>query len=305
MKVAFGTRTHLLTQWTKVTTTKCQQFAQWYNGNNSVKLDAPFQTNVTQHKVIALNCKAKNNFSLVCQYKVQLHIIDQLILHVLKNHLTTATYKLFLAHKKKFSFTDKKTGNKVHSSLILMRKMLDKRKPETIIEVHHLEKELITVVIWPMHENNVCLLTTQMMTVLQEIHAKPGKDSYTDQRFITDLFRALKISPTEKFLALLDQLKRQWIMEDILEPAEIIQKLNKMHCNMVAEGSWINTNEKDTKIVALTSAIQEVKKKFGNLAKKVSFDGFAKGGSPGKNGGSTSANKQQTKACCPEWQVTK
>jgi hypothetical protein len=203
-------------------------------------------------------------------------------------------YKLFLAHKNDFSFTDKKTWNKVHSSPILMRKMLDVCKLELIVEVYHLEKELDTVVIWHMHENNVCLLTTWMMTVLQEIHPKTGKDSYTDQRFITNLFRALKTSPTKKFLAFVDQLKSQWIMEDILEPAEIIQKLTKMHCNMVADGSWLNTNEKDTKIMVLTLAIQEVKKNSGYLTNKVSFDGPTKGGSSGKKGSSKSPNKKGT-----------
>jgi hypothetical protein len=75
---------------------------------------------------------------------------------------------------------------------------------------------------------------------------------------------------------------------------------------MVADESWLNTNKKDTKIVALTSAIQDVKKKNGELAKKVLFDGGTKGGSSGKKGNSSSAAvKQQTKACCPEWQVTK
>jgi hypothetical protein len=112
MKVAFGTRAHLLTQLTKVITAKCQQFAQWFNGNDLVKLDAPFQTNVTQHKYVALNCNAKNNYSLIRWYKVQLRIIDQLIVHVLNNHLTTATYKLFLAHKNDFSFTDREMGTK-------------------------------------------------------------------------------------------------------------------------------------------------------------------------------------------------
>ncbi len=123
-------------------------------------MDAPFQTNVTQRKVVALDCNATNNYGLVRRYEFQLRIINQLILHVLKNHLT-------LAHKNKASFTNKKTRNKVHSSLTLMRNMLDVCKPETIIEVRHLEKELDTVVIWPKHENNVCLLMTRMMTVLQ------------------------------------------------------------------------------------------------------------------------------------------
>jgi hypothetical protein len=69
---------------------------------------------------------------------------------------------------------------------------------------------------------------------------------------------------------------------------------------MVADGSWLNTNEKDTKIVALSLAIQEVKKKLCNLAKKVSFDGPTKDGSSGKKSGSKSPNKRDTKTCCPE-----
>jgi hypothetical protein len=70
----------------------------------------------------------------------------------------------------------------------LMRKMLDVCKLETIVEVRHLKKELDTILLWPMHENNVHLLTTCMMTLLQEIHAKTGKASYTNQRFVTNLF---------------------------------------------------------------------------------------------------------------------
>ncbi len=104
-----------------------------------------------------------------------------------------------------------------------MRKMLDVCKPETIVEVHHLKKELDRIVLWPTHENKVRLLTTRMMTLLQEIHAKTRMHSYTDQRFITNLFRALETSPTKKFLSFVDQLKSSWIMEDIFLPSEIIK----------------------------------------------------------------------------------
>jgi hypothetical protein len=187
-----------------------------------------------------------------------------------------------------------------------MRRMLDVCKPETIVEVRHLEKELDSIVIWPTHENNVRLLTTRMMTLLQEIHAKTGSHSYTDQRFITNLFRALEASPTEKFLSFVDQLKSSWIMEDISLPSEIISKLDKMHRNMVADGSWTTTNEKDTKIVALTTMVDDMKKKYGALAKKVSFQGDATSSNSKKKGGATQGDgKKQTKARCPEWQVTK
>ena len=61
------------------------------------------------------------------------------------------------------------------------------------------------------------------MTLLQEINAKTGKHSYTNQRFITNLFCALKTSPTAIFLSFVDQLKSSWIMEDISLPSDIIQ----------------------------------------------------------------------------------
>jgi hypothetical protein len=88
-----------------------------------MKLDAPFGEAIGR-KVVRLDCSPTDNIGLVRRFKVQLRIIDQLILHVLKNHITTTSYKSFLAHKNDFSFTDEKTGNIVYSGLILLRKML-------------------------------------------------------------------------------------------------------------------------------------------------------------------------------------
>jgi hypothetical protein len=204
-----------------------------------------------------------------------------------------------------FLFIHKKTGNECHSGLILMQKMLNVCKPKTIVKVHHLEKKLNTILLWPTHKNNVCLLTTHMMTILQEIHTKTGKHSYTDQCLITNIFRALNSSPSENFLTFVDQLKSQWIMEEVTDPTQLIFKLDKMHCNMVADGSWLNTSKKDTKIVVLPSALQEVKKKFGDFAKKVSFDQDKPKTLPKKGGKKSGGSKRQTKTCCPEWQVTK
>ena len=69
-------------------------------------------------------------------------------------------------------------------------------------------------------------------------------------------------------------------MEDISLPSEIIKKLDKMHYNMVANGSWINTNEKDTKIMALNPMVNNMNMKYGALAKKVSFKGEPKPSTP-------------------------
>jgi len=208
MKVKFTEKINLLTHWTKVPTAKCQQFVQWYNRDDSALLSDVFKADPANRKVVALDCNDNSNKGLVvCCYKIQLHVINQLILLILKNNLTTSTYKSFLAHKNDFSFIDEVSGNEIHSGLVLTRKMLDVCKPETIVEAHHLEKELDTIVLWPTHESNVCLLTMRMMTLLQEIHAKTGMHSYTNQCFITNLFCALETSPTEMLLSFVDQLK--------------------------------------------------------------------------------------------------
>ena len=277
MNVNMATCIDLLTHWTKVSTEHCQRFAQWFNGADDMKLDAPFGKAVDQ-TAVCLDCSPTDNIGLVRRYKVQLRIIDLLVLHVLKDHITTTSYKSFLAHKNDFLFQDEKTSNIVYSGLILLQKMLEISKPKTIVEVGHLKKQLDDITLWPEHENNVHQLTTKMMTILQEIHAKSKATLYTDQRFIANLFRALSSSPTEKSLLFIDQLKNQRIMEEITSSSDFIIKLDKMHKNMVADDSWVTMNKKDTKIVALALSFQEIWKRVGELAKRVSFSGNQKGG---------------------------
>ena len=83
MEVTITKRVNLLTQWTKVPTAKCQQFAQWYNSTDSVLLTDAFEEDPAKRKVVALDCNKDNNNELVRHHKIQLCIIDQLILHVL------------------------------------------------------------------------------------------------------------------------------------------------------------------------------------------------------------------------------
>jgi hypothetical protein len=147
MKVNLRNCVNLLMQWTKVSTKRCQLFVQWFSGNDAIKLDNKFESNPKLRRVIALDCNDATNKGLVRRYKMQLCIINQLIFHVLKNHLTTSSYKSFLAHKHEFLFIDKKTRNEWHSGLILMQKMLDICKSETIVEVSHLKKELDSIVL--------------------------------------------------------------------------------------------------------------------------------------------------------------
>ena len=65
-KMAITDRVNLLTHWTKVPTVKCQQFAQWYNGADSILLTDAIKEDPTKRKVVALDCNEDNNKGLVC-----------------------------------------------------------------------------------------------------------------------------------------------------------------------------------------------------------------------------------------------
>ena len=90
MRINFLQRHDLLTKWTLVPVKACQQFAQWFNGYDAMRLDTPF-ANYLSRKEVSLNCNAAGNVGLVCCYKIQLRIINQLVLNVLKNHVTVSS----------------------------------------------------------------------------------------------------------------------------------------------------------------------------------------------------------------------
>jgi hypothetical protein len=141
MSVNITTRAIFLCQWTSVLLLACQRYAQWFYGGDTQQLDAPFAP-PNNCLVVAINPNAPNNLGLVRRYKIQLHILDKLVLLTIRNHITQESFKTFLAHKHEFVFRDEKYASVVLSELILLCKIIEISKPETIVEVCHLEVEL-------------------------------------------------------------------------------------------------------------------------------------------------------------------
>jgi hypothetical protein len=235
---------NVLWQWTSVSLLACQCYAQWFYGGNTQRLDVPFAPPASR-LVVAINLNAPDNPGLVRRYKIQIQILDKLVLLTIRNHITQDSFKTFLAHKHDIAFRDKKSASIVLSGLILLCNIIKVSKPKLIIEVHHLEVKLDSIKLWPDMENNVNNLTSKMLQILQEIHAMSGTISYTEHCFITNVFRACPTSPAKKFLAFVDTLKNCWIMEELTNQATILSSLDKMYKNMVANESWANSNNKD------------------------------------------------------------
>jgi hypothetical protein len=180
MSVNITAQANVIRQWTSVLLLACQRYAQWFYGGDTQQLDAPFAS-PDNCLVVAIDLNAPDNLRLVRRYKIQLRILDKLVLLTIRNHITQESFKTFLAHKHEFVFRDEKSASVVLSGLIHLRKIIKISKPETIVEVHHLEVKLDSIKLWPDMENNVRNLTSKMLQVLQEIHAKSGILSYTER----------------------------------------------------------------------------------------------------------------------------
>jgi hypothetical protein len=264
MSVNITTQSNVLQQWTSISLLTCQCYAQWFYGSNAQRLDVPFVP-PGDCLVVAIDPNAAVNLGLVHHYKIQLCILDKLVLLTIRNHITQDSFKTFLAHKHKFAFCDKKSASVVLSGIIFLCKIIEISKPKTIVQVHHLEVKLDSIKLWPDMENNVRILTSKMLQVLQEIHAESGVLSYTKRCFITNVFCTSLTSPTKKLVTFVDTLKSCWIMEIVTNQATILTSLDMMYKNMVADGTLVNSNDKDTKIVALTTQLKQATKKLNKL----------------------------------------
>jgi hypothetical protein len=252
--------------------------------------------------MVAINPNAANNLGLVRLYKIQLHILDKLVLLTIRNHITQDSFKTFLALKHKFDFRDKKSASVILSRLILLRKIIEISKPKTTVKVRHLKVKLDSIKLWPHMENSIRDLTSKMLQVLQEIHAKSGILSYTKCCFITYVFHTSLTSLTKKCVTFVDTLKNCLIMEEVTNQAPILTSLDKMYKNMAADGTWVNSNDKDTKIVALTTQLKQATKKLNELEKKVQTP--TKLNHSNKHG-NADTSKKTTRDQAKSWLVTK
>ena len=135
-----------------------------------------------------------------------------------------------------------------------------------------------------------------MLRKFQEIHARTGEASYTDNRFIANIFRDFLTCPVENIETFVDQLKHRWIMDELTDPYEFCKKIEKMAKIMNANKEFKSVTTKNQKIVALTS-------KVNNMFKRVQSAERARGGGNGdhcggdkRNGGSAETTLSKIKS---------
>ena len=67
-------------------------------------------------------------------------------------------------------------------------------KLDTIINIRNLDLYLDTITLHQVYGNNINKLVSKMMRLFQEIHARTGKESYTNRHFTHPDIQLLELS---------------------------------------------------------------------------------------------------------------
>ena len=134
-------------------------------------------------------------------------------------------------------------------------------KPNVVIDVKDLQLKMEKMTIISA-DNNFHTLSTKLEELQQEINAEKGDDFCKDDKLLTELFRAAEATTNEAFALDIRTTKNALITGKQANKIAIINDLNVLYHNMVAEGSWKKTSTSDSKIITLTTQVANLKKQL-------------------------------------------
>ena len=127
--------------------------------------------------------------------------------------------------------------------------------------MHYLEEKLASATLQK-YENNIPFCKREIEKLHKKIRLlKPG--AYDDNHFLTQLFRTLETTKNESFKRTVEVVNDKWILEDATYMvACVIKTCNTKYQNLEGSNVWNNSSNKYTKIIALTTALNDQRIKF-------------------------------------------
>ena len=177
-----------------------------------------------------------------------------LVWHTIKNHF-------LLVRKKDFAYECEETGNIFLDGYTLLRMIYMVVKTNVVINVKDLQLKIEKLTIISA-DNNFHTLNTKLKELQQEINAKKGDIFCKEDKLLTKLFCTAKATTNKAFALDIRMAKNAWITGKQTDKNTIINELNVLYRNMVAKGSWKKTSSADSKIIALTTQVANLKKKL-------------------------------------------
>ena len=188
-------------------------------------------------------------------------MVSCLVWHTIKNHFSATSYKSLFVCKKDFAYECEETGDIVYNGYTLLRMIFMVVKPNVVIDVKDLQLKMEKMTIISA-DNNFHTLSMKLEELQQEINAEKGDDFCKDDKLLTELFRAAEATTNEALALDIRTAKNAWITGKQTDKNAIINDLNILYRNMVAEGSWKKTSTADSKIIALTTQVANLNKQI-------------------------------------------
>ena len=299
---SLGDFKNLIEDFNHLTIDQVMAFTSWFMGDIGQALVVRPANDM---KMRWLDVNAPGNNGLVSCFKQECRTVSYVLWHTIKNHLSSPSYKSLLVRKKDFAYECTETGDVYYDGYTLLRMIFTVVKPDVIVDIKDLQTKMEKMTILSAG-NDFHKLSTAMEELQQEINAEKGEDFLKDDKLLSELFRAAEATTNEAFNLFVRIAKTNWITGKIRDKHVIVNDLNVIYRNMVAEGSWKNVSSVDSKIIALTTELKQLKKKYAesNTSK---FNGKG-GGKAGQSKKEEGKNWRYTKVgdttTCPETGAT-
>ena len=262
---------NLVDDFSHITLEQVMAFASWFMGDEH----QPRAVRRATLKMKYIDVNAPGNSGLVARFKHECRTVSTMLWHTIRNHLTATSFKALMVRKKDFLYVCEETGNYTCEGFTLLRMVFQVVKPNVIVDVKDLQTKMERITLLSA-DNNFHTLSTKLEELQQEINAEKGHSFCTDDKLLTELFRAAETTTNEAFALDIRLAKSAWITQKVTDKDTIIADLNLIYRNMIADGSWGKVSSSDSKIIALTTQMSDLKKQYANT-KPASKGGNKKG----------------------------
>jgi len=250
---------NLIDEYQHLTLEDVMAFASWFMGD----INEPRTVRaLNDMKMRFLDLEAAGNAGYVARFKQECRQVSCLIWHTIKNNFTSTSWKSLLVRKKEFSYECTETGQIEYEGFTLLWMIYNYVKPNVIVDINELQQKMEKITILSAG-NDFLTLSTKLEELQQEINSEKGDEFLKDDKFLTELFRACEATTNELFATDVRQAKRNWMTGKVRDKATIIQDLSAIYRNMVADESWNKVSSADSKIIALTTQVRDLKKQIG------------------------------------------
>ena len=186
-----------------------------------------------------------------------------MIRRVIEGHFDNKTLEVLRLQRRDYEWRDLKTDEIEEDGATMLKVLVDYMKP-SVRAGSKAFKTVLQTVEAKKYENNVVKLLNVMETAYDEITVNQGA---TYDSFMDDLFKSLKTFPNRIFTDYIIRLQDEYEAKpnstvSDKEIGELLRGIKNRYNNMVHNKSWDYMDPADTKIMALTTSLAEVKQQL-------------------------------------------